>query len=1305
MSEEDNTLEKIYIGVSSYLEFIKDFKHVKNDDVITGEKNNNKNVNFSYTIRPYNLECYIIDKKYFDEFRKSINFNELIKILNDINEETKKKFKEELKKHLIKYPYKSNSESIKFYSKEEEIKEIVKNFNNYSFVNRGILCDAMNVPISKLEGKMFKASKNGNNTSLLSASNFFTLTINIEKINQENIIINNSKESAKNTIKEYKNLYYVEEVTKKVFVLLYFFERNIQKKIKREIKDIYNFKKYYLINNEWLNEYKEFFMYDFIKKKLDNEYKDSDYSYKKIKNSLDKVVKDKIGQIGLYNETKLPHSIRNANNLECKNEKYSIDILKDVLGQETLEREQKENIYTPNDFYIIDEYTYNLLIQEEFFYNLDNKISNKTSFDVLLGNNQIIIINKIDKENNEKYKYSNDCLVFANNFLKENENEGKNINGKFILEYILNFGKDDSFYNNLENIIKGGLKHFITNKILDLDNVNLEQNIKDKKQNIIGKFINIRLDEEVIKKLSFKNNQIEEKKIENKDNKNSIIIEKNEEINNKENYNNINSNNNNNIIIINNKDDNNNKEIDNKNENEKPNNFIQMNENKKRNKSEVVINNNIILNQTEKNNFNINNKSGNEADSLVKNCLNLIVEQIVDDKNIENLEIENLTPDEINKQLKNNNKFLTEIIIMNEESNRNFTDLIALIKDKDNNILQIDSESIKKRIDNNFKLIENYKDYKKKKNKKFYVLSKAKFFEIYKNNIQKIEKFYHFKYRNNSYIFVENDIKIIKIEKDENFEKNNLLILKDIDKKVKEFLKNINEQIKKNRNITEFNKNINECYLINKNWLKQKLEFEENQGKENTLNKITEPIQPEMKDIGYYGLKYPINFGIIFKNTPDISENELFISLEDFYASKIIFVNWQNNIPKNISKGKLNKSFIGIIDKSNIYFYSIIDKEYCIEFVIKLESNSENIANVEIEKIFKKGIGLYLDEMGINKNKSLTKFLNDSNLNKVGLYINCKEEEKTYDIWKPNYTKSFKENKASYLNGILLCLANIELLNNFFMDREILKGQFDNDSIISKNFYKIIQDMWSVGFEEENKEENNNIYKEFKLKITEFTKNEKIFEDPKLLIEFLLLKIHNEIKRDINNIKNENENEILKLDVIYSGKENLQEEFYKSNNSIIQKLFFFEMEENDFDDNNKKYIINCTLDFKIENINMKKKEKINISKFLDDLNNNEKRKMITFPKILIIIINHNEEKNIQFEIEEEIDFKKYVPEDIKNNTIYQLISFVVKEKTFCKSPVNNKWYKYKRDKNTKLEDKVKLKKAQIPHILFYLKNS
>ena len=1335
MSEEDNILEKIYNGISSYLKFIKYFKQVKNDDVIISKKNDNANSKFSYVIRQYNLECYIIDKIFFDEFRKSINFNELIKILNDINEETKKKFKEELKKHLVKNPYKPNSQLIKFYSKEEEIKEIVKNFNSYSIVNKEILCDAMDVPISKLEGKMFRASKNGNNTSLLSVSNNFTLTINIEKIKQENKTINAKKENIKeikdikdNTIKEYKNLYYVEEITKKIFVLLYFFERNIRNKIKRDIKDVYNFKKYYLINNEWMNKYKEFFMYDFIKKKLDSEYKDLDYSYKKIKNSLDNVVRDKIGQIRLYNETKLPQFIRDAENLECKNEKYSIYIIKDDNQQETLEHEQKENLYTPDDFFIIDEFTYNLLIKEEFFYNLD-KIGNKISFDVLLGINQIFIKNKIDKENNEKYKYSKDYLVFSDKHIEENGNEGKDINEKYNLEYILNFGKDDYFYNSLGNIIKEGLENFITNKNLDVNEANLEQNIKDEKQNILGKFINIRLNEEVIKKLSIKNNQIEEQKIENKDDNNYIKIKNNEEMNYKDNYNKIIDNNiigNNNIYINNSNNNNNNKYninyIDNNNiinnkeilikdENEKHNNSTKRDNNGKIKKSKTVINNNKISNKNKESNIHIN-KILDKSDSMLDNFLNLIFEQIVDDITIENLEIENLVPNEINTQLENNNQFLTEIIIMSEESNKNFSDLVQLtknkIRDKDN-ILQFDFvlEPIKKRIDNKFvsslKIIENYKDYKNKNknNKKFYVLTKKKFFKLCKNNKHEKVKFYHFKYKNNSYIFFEKEKKIIKIEKDENFEKNALLILKDIeDKKVKDFLRNINTHIKKNKNITEFNKNINECYLINNKWLKQRLEFEENQDKDNTINKITETIQPEMKDAGYLNFKNPINFGIIFKNDDNIPVNELFISLEDFYSSKIFVVNWQNIFPKNYTKKKANNSFIGIIDKSEktiIYFYSINDKEYIFEFLIKFDS--EDIAKIEIEKILKKGIGLYLDENDIN-NQSVSKNLNDNDLKSVGLYINFQGNDQNNDILKPEYTKIIKENKISYLNGILQCLANIELLKKYFMNRELLKGIFDEDTIISKYFYKIIQYMWSL----DNEEEKNNIYEEFKSKISELSPKENILDNPKLLIEFLLLKMHNELKTDIKNNKN-NKNEILKLDTIYSGRESIQEEFYKLNNSKIQELFFFETEKNSFDDNNKKFAINCTLDFNLGNIlNKKKKEKITISKFLEDFNKDDQRKISSCPKILIIIINHEEDKNIHFEIEEEINIINYVSKSNKNNTKYQLISFIENNsKTFCKSHVNNKWYKYKKGNQVEKGD-IK-QKNKIPYLLIYKESS
>jgi len=69
------------------------------------------------------------------------------------------------------------------------MKELVKNFNNYTFINKGLL-NAMDVPESKLEGKTMKVSKNGKNTSLLFTSNNYQLTIEVEKKKDKNIINN-----------------------------------------------------------------------------------------------------------------------------------------------------------------------------------------------------------------------------------------------------------------------------------------------------------------------------------------------------------------------------------------------------------------------------------------------------------------------------------------------------------------------------------------------------------------------------------------------------------------------------------------------------------------------------------------------------------------------------------------------------------------------------------------------------------------------------------------------------------------------------------------------------------------------------------------------------------------------------------------------------------------------------------------------------------------------------------------------------------------------------------------------------------
>lgn len=97
------------------------------------------------------------------------------------------------------------------------------------------------VPEDMLNNNIVKISKNSVNTALLFSKNNFIVSINIDKNKKENIA-NENDEKNKNKIIEtksdkieekYKNLYYVEEITKQVFVLLYFNEQNIQNKLKK----------------------------------------------------------------------------------------------------------------------------------------------------------------------------------------------------------------------------------------------------------------------------------------------------------------------------------------------------------------------------------------------------------------------------------------------------------------------------------------------------------------------------------------------------------------------------------------------------------------------------------------------------------------------------------------------------------------------------------------------------------------------------------------------------------------------------------------------------------------------------------------------------------------------------------------------------------------------------------------------------------------------------------------------------------------------------------------------------------------
>ena len=102
----------------------------------------------------------------------------------------------------------------------------------------------------------------------------------------------------------------------------------------------------------------------------------------------------------------------------------------------------------------------------------------------------------------------------------------------------------------------------------------------------------------------------------------------------------------------------------------------------------------------------------------------------------------------------------------------------------------------------------------------------------------------------------------------------------------------------------------------------------------------------------------------------------------------------------------------------------------------------------------------------------------------------------------------------------------------------------------------------------------------------------------------------------------------------------------------------------------------------------------------------------TFPNILILILEKNKNSKIKFEIEEKISLKNYILES-STGYKFKLIGIISKlgegssnehYLAFCKSPIDNCWYRYNNDFVNKLNDfKKDINDLIFPYILFYQK--
>jgi hypothetical protein len=178
MTESKNNVD-IETFINDFMEKIKQ----------TGINDNSKSTLMSI-FKESNSDIHLIDKKCFVFFLSSMNYDKIITILDSINNGNK---------NIDEYP---NDNYVEKINKKENMKKIATNYHNYTFINKDLLCSNCRISEKISENNIIKLYQNNNNDYLAK-------------------LLNNYIASKK----EYKNLYYVEELTKKIFILLYFHEK------------------------------------------------------------------------------------------------------------------------------------------------------------------------------------------------------------------------------------------------------------------------------------------------------------------------------------------------------------------------------------------------------------------------------------------------------------------------------------------------------------------------------------------------------------------------------------------------------------------------------------------------------------------------------------------------------------------------------------------------------------------------------------------------------------------------------------------------------------------------------------------------------------------------------------------------------------------------------------------------------------------------------------------------------------------------------------------------------------------------
>ena len=253
-------------------------------------------------------------------------------------------------------------------------------------------------------------------------------------------------------------------------------------------------------------------------------------------------------------------------------------------------------------------------------------------------------------------------------------------------------------------------------------------------------------------------------------------------------------------------------------------------------------------------------------------------------------------------------------------------------------------------------------------------------------------------------------------------------------------------------------------------------------------------------------------------------------------------------------------------------------------------------------------------------------------------------------------------NNNSKLKPLLLCLYHFK---NLMTDLNNYTN--NNNNIITKFFVEFFQNVGNIDI----------IISKFSLKKIIEKQN---FKD---IISEIFDKLDLELSNNKKNINDQTEHLTEKVVKEIFDKEH-------QNRSIIEKTFYFKVliEKNrnnktTYICNNQKYLL----------IDLDKEEKVvTLSEKINNLNNNkEKIKIVSFPKVLIVVIEGK--KNDNFYIKGNFNIRK------DNQILYKLNSFIERETNFV---FHKKEFAWSRNNYNKEDNVIDIETSNIkPILLFY----